>query len=75
MCTGNLGGGGRRGPIYRENEPPFRRKRLKGVVSTRVLASNDDEDMIAAIAESGFPTHDGLALLCGICLAHLLARS
>ena len=31
MCTGNFGGGGRgrRGPIYRENEPPFQRKRLK----------------------------------------------
>ena len=31
VCTGNLGGGGRgrRGPIYRENEPPFRRKRLR----------------------------------------------
>ena len=31
MCTGNLGGGGRgrRGPIYREKEPPFRRKRLE----------------------------------------------
>ena len=32
VCTGNLGGGGgrgRRGPIYRENEPPFRRKRLQ----------------------------------------------
>ena len=29
-ARGNFGGGGerRRGPIYRENEPPFRRKRL-----------------------------------------------
>ena len=29
---GPSGGGGRRGPIYRENEPPFRRKRLRVLI-------------------------------------------
>ena len=38
---GEFGGGGggargRRGPIYRENEPPFRRKRLILKSKTRV---------------------------------------
>ena len=27
-----MGGGGRRGPIYRENEPLFRRKRLQNTI-------------------------------------------
>ena len=46
VCTGNLGGGGRgrRGPIYRENEPLFRRKRLKDRLQAEILDATGQWD-------------------------------
>ena len=44
VCTGNFGGGCR-GPIYRENEPRFRRKRLANFPPSkqRVLAQGEQK--------------------------------